>query len=549
MNTFNKTVIFAAAVLFAAISCTKETSPNENSPSVPGTIDVCVSAFIGELTPADGTKATISPVIRLNWQNEDKVYAYDATQCLGELSVVQINNNSSAQLEGSISTPAEGTTKITLVYCNTYSASSAPEISNGKISFDLSDQNNGAQPFTVYATLDYTPEQNITGLTIPFKFATSLMRVTVTGMANADIDQVKVNGINTACELTVNADDEPAVAGTTSGTITKTDATPATGAFSRSNDGRAVFNVSVVAENETNANRKLHIKQGSLLYGSDFMSSTIDAGKSIISVYSLTEQTGSRGTINGHDYVFVAGRKWATQNIAVSESGRGAWQSAKVPGKSDENVVLGDYFQWAAYPGYCGNSGDTDKGLLVYGSFTSSSSSISFTFKQGKQFKKDYAPYGGTDYTRYNNTDNRNLDFSDDIARTLWGGSWRLPTGGDNGEFKELFAATYWKWDSTDKGYYIYAPNPQTDAGKTNDDGKGSYNKQDALLFFPACGYYHEQDSFSNFGNYGHYWSSTLNSDHKSNAYNLRFQQGRVSYPGTNYQSRANGHSVRPVSD
>ena len=530
-----KAIIFASAALIAAAACTKEANPKEESvPSAPGTIEVNVTALIGDLTPSEGTKATMAPVIRLTWENTDKVYAYDATQKLGDLTVTPVEGGSSAKLNlsGTLSEAAAGTTKITLVYCNT--ATEAPTITDGKITFDLSAQAVEANPFVVYATLGY--EDGLTSITnkiVPFNFATSLMRVTVTGIANADITNATVSGVNTKCELTVLATGVQTVAGTTPGTITR-----AAAGITKSTDGRAIFNVSVAKEAE-NTNRKLTIKQGDLKYGSKLMSGKIAAGQSIISVYALTEQTGSRGKINGHDYVYVAGKKWATQNIAITDSGKGAWKAVIVPGSSSENVKIGDYFQWGAYPGYCGSATADDKGLLIYESFTNDGSSGSFT-KWKKTGSTDYkfstssiSPYYSSSYTKYVDADKSyrpNLDLSDDVARTLWGDTWRMPT---KEEFQTLYGATKWTWK--DSGYYV------TKSGENLVD-----DKSNALLFFPAAGG-GTNGNLDSAGTYGRYWSSTLTSDNTDLAYFLYFSSGGVD-PLSNYY-RYHGFSVRPLSD
>ena len=573
-----KTIIFASAALIATVACTKEANPKEESvPSAPGTIEVNVTALIGDLAPSEGTKATMDPVIRLTWANGDKVYAYDATQKLGELTVTPVEGNLSAKLSGDISTPAANTTIITLVYCNT--ATSAPTIdgSTGKITFDLGTQDVSANPFVVYATLDYpTGLTSITDKIVPFNFATSLMRVTVTGLANKDITNATVSGVNTKCELTVNADSEPDIAGTTPGNITR-----AAAGITKSDDGRAIFNVCVAAEATTNTNRKLTIKQGDLIYGSDLMSKVITAGASIISVYALTEQTGSRGTIgvspNNHDYVYVAGKKWATQNLTISRndksSGDAPWkpgsEAVKVPG-TDTDVVVGDYFQWGAYPGYCGNATDADKGLLVYSSFSTLTipldSQTPFTFKSGKQFNAATAPYYNSGYKKYFADDKSyrpNLDLSDDVAHTLWGESWRMPT---SQEFIELCAACFVEWDGTNKGLWFYAPKDAADKGllklasswkqitetatsydTTSKDGTvGTYTATDALLFFPAAGVGYD-GSLRGAGTNGFYWSSTLYSGSTDYAYSLCFLSGGVN--PQNGDDRCYGFSVRPLSD
>ena len=572
-----KAIIFASAALLATAACTKEANPKESVPSAPGTIEVNVTALIGDLAPSEGTKATMDPVIRLTWANGDKVYAYDATQKLGELTVTPVEGSSSAKLSGTLSEAAAGTAKITLVYCNT--ATEAPTITGGKITFDLSAQDDAAaNPFVVYATLGY--EDGLTSITdkiVPFTFATSLMRVTVTGLANTDITNATVSGVNTACELTVSATTGPDVSGITSGSISRT------AGFTRS-DGRAVFNVSVAATDATtDDSRTLSIEQGTLKYGSKLMSGAIDAGQSIISVYALTEQTGSRGTIgvspNNHDYVYVAGKKWATQNIAITDSGKGAWKpdgssTVNVPGTTtEEKIVIGDYFQWGAYPGYCGSATADDKGLLIYESFTNNGSSGSFKIWK-KSGSTDYqfsissiSPYyNSTAYEKYVDADKSyrpNLDISDDVAHTLWGESWRMPT---SAEFVNLCAECFVEWDGTNKGLWFYAPKDADDKGllklasswkqitetatsygsTTKTATVGTYTATDALLFFPAAGFGYD-GYLSGAGTNSYYWSSTLRSGNTDYAYRLYFRSGDV-YP-QDYYYRYYGFSVRPLSD
>ena len=249
---------------------------------------------------------------------------------------------------------------------------------------------------------------------------------------------------------------------------------------------------------------------------------------------------------NGTDSTIIY---WAKQNLSISNSGKNPWKgdntsAVKVPG-TDENVMIGDYFQWAAHAGYCGKSSDSDKGLLVYTSFKNEgcgATSNSFSFKSGKQFDVSTAPYSNSSssYRKYTSSSEATLVQSDDVAHIILGGSWRMPT---SAEFKAMIDATYWAWDDKDKGYYVYAPNPATDAGMVN-SGTGTYNKANALLFFPAAGYGSET-SLKSPGSYGYYYSSS--SDPSINATSMYFQSSNVYAHGNS--GRYHGHPVRPVSD
>ncbi len=265
--------------------------------------------------------------------------------------------------------------------------------------------------------------------------------------------------------------------------------------------------------------------------------------------------------------------KWYRQNLAITDSGKKPWKgektsAVKVPG-TNEDVIVGDYFQWAAYAGYCGDATATDKGLLIYDSFTNNKcvdggSEDSIALKSAGGSKKyrfspsnttgytGISPYFSTGYQYYKDTDHSTLyretsytGHSDDVANIILGGDWRMPT---STEFKAMREATYWAWDGTDCGYYVFKPGEGT-SGTAND--RGNFNatndeKSKALLFFPAAGY-GDYISLSQAGSSGRYWSSTLSTDNIAQAYYLLFKSDDVFPQRGNF--RFNGCSIRPVSD
>ena len=243
--------------------------------------------------------------------------------------------------------------------------------------------------------------------------------------------------------------------------------------------------------------------------------------------------------------------RWYRQSLAITDSGEKAWKggngsAVKVPGTNDD-VIVGDYFTWGTFVGFYGSGDGSDKGLLPYDSFTNKGcgdGSDGFTFKDGKQFNQTNAPYwSGSAYTKYNAEDGKTtLDASDDVASIILGGTWRMPT---SAEIIAMKAATYWKWDETDKGYYVFIP-LEGDEGKINNETSNTYDKADALLFFPAAG---TGDGTSLYlaGSTGRYWSSTLYSGGTGYAYYLYFYGSGVD--SQDYSSRYRGYSVRPVQD
>lgn len=287
----------------------------------------------------------------------------------------------------------------------------------------------------------------------------------------------------------------------------------------------------------------------------------------------------SRGTLGGHDYVEINGVKWATQNLAITESGSMKWKGArtgenpeavKVPG-TDSAVIVGDYFQWAAYVGYCGSQDGSDKGLLIYNSFTNDccvggDGSRAFTLKMvspsdkywppfyffetktqdGGGTHKGKSPYHimGTGYQKYNNSPADSyadyktvLDSDDDVANILWGNTWRMPK---NEEFQSLYNVTYWAWDGTDLGYYVFLP-ADADQSEGGASGEiGSLDKSKALLFFPCSG----SGSNTTLSGNGYYWSRNLNGT--SDADVMILSGASVQFSNIR---RFCGCSVRPVSD
>ncbi|MBQ0093476.1 MAG: hypothetical protein KBS36_02395 [Bacteroidales bacterium] len=234
--------------------------------------------------------------------------------------------------------------------------------------------------------------------------------------------------------------------------------------------------------------------------------------------------TGTKGTLNGHECVIIKAKydgtndsylKWATRNIgATADTGTDSY---------------GTYFAWGETTGHSLKS-----------NIAISYPSVSNAFDDGHVFTKT---------PTLNPEDPAVLPLSYDAAFRNWGTGWRMPTGYISstvpGEFMALKDATYWKWDDTDKGYYVYAPQ-EGDKGKKNGETSNTYYKSAALLFFPAAGN-GNGNALDSADSNGTYWSSSLRYDYTPHAYNLYFDKGTVNPQG--FRSRWNGLPVRPVSD
>ena len=290
MNRTFRLLSCAAVAIAALTSCAKEQF-KENAIPAGEKIQVSINGQIGEFTPADATKATAESVVRVTWGEGDKVYVYDGSNAsIGTLTVTPDNNNASyAMLSGTItaSSASPAPTKLTLVYVK--GATEAPAIAGGKISVDLSSQNQAEVPFVLYTTVDY----NAAALTktneyISFDFATSVMTVNCTGLQTGAsgaiaIDKAEIDGVSTVCELAVTGSGV-IVAGASKGKINRT----GTSVFQQS-DSRGAFRLALAADPSAPAARNILVFQGSKVSGAIFTSTTLATGKSYNTVYQMGE--------------------------------------------------------------------------------------------------------------------------------------------------------------------------------------------------------------------------------------------------------------------
>ena len=309
-------IAFAAVALAALVSCAKEEF-KENAIPAGESIEVSLSGHIGEFTPADATKATAESVVRVTWGSGDKVYVYDGGNAsIGTLTVTPDENNASyAMLSGTITASAASPSKLTLVYVK--GATEAPAIAGGKVTVDLSAQSQTEVPFVLYATVDY----NAAALTktneyISFDFATSVMTVNCTGLqtgasgAVEGIDKAEIDGVSTACELTVDGSGVTAVAGTTPGKITRTEITGTGASVFQQSDSRGFFRLALAADPTAPAARNILVFQGSNVSGASFTSTTLATGKSYNTVYQMEEYaTPPAGMLSGGFTVNAQGKK------------------------------------------------------------------------------------------------------------------------------------------------------------------------------------------------------------------------------------------------
>ena len=231
---------------------------------------------------------------------------------------------------------------------------------------------------------------------------------------------------------------------------------------------------------------------------------TIGSSVKIDSYPTYINQIQTFDPYNGHDYVEIAGIKWATMNIGANSV-----------------TSYGQHFQWGSACGYyssqVGTSGTSYKKPFAW---------LDYNFGDGKS-----SP-GATGMTKYNSVDGKfMLDVVDDAARVNWGGSWRIPT---NYEYGVLSDATTSAWTNDYQGSGVdgLILTDKTDNSKT--------------LFFPADGYAGDGSSKNqNIG--GYYWASSVYSSDMSKSYTMYFKSN--TFVTNSPDSRFYGLSIRAVVD
>ena len=177
-------------------------------------------------------------------------------------------------------------------------------------------------------------------------------------------------------------------------------------------------------------------------------------------------------------------------------------------GLATNEYDYGDYFAWGAIKPW-------------YTEIVKTSSSWTATWEKSGGYSITNAPFYNSStgsYTKY--TPGDALEASDDAARQILKGDWRIPT-------TEIWAALVNNstkvWDSTNKGY--------------------KFTKNSQTLFLPAAGNVW-RTSFENVGSSGRYWSGTTASLN-DNADYLHFDN--VNLNAQDKGSRSQGFPVRPV--
>lgn len=521
-------IVIAAIAFLSTVSCQKESMVSDNSAEQEvRTITATFENSGTKTSPDVGTDQTV-PM----WEVGDTIRILDAPGTLDESVHYQDVRLTQEMMTGDSTVVTFTTTlKGTTLYA-VYPASATDMTScSGDVTFKIPEEQDGS-----FAKANISAAKADDGHLV-FCNVTSVLEFTQTAATTA-VKRVQVraaNPISGTLTATFGTDDRVNnVTLTTPGAHTIVATTPsdakdtyyiavapvATGAIAfKYNKGLGAYpdNVAVYSDAAGRTLVRNKIYRGSNL--------SMDGKEYGIDYENITAR---------YDGANLTPLKWAVENVAISPSGKKAWK-----GNGSESLwhVVGDYFQWAAHAGYCGNATDSDKGLLIYDSFNNSGcgdAGDAFEFKSagnGKNywfsifnddsynFISPYLPVEGrleydsqlgdyvecAEYSEYNSTP-ATLSSSDDVARIIFGSNWRMPK---NEDFEALVGATYWAWDATDMGYYVFDPTSSHSAGTYSDTGIPSdLFKIDALLFFPAAGYGDESELYD-VGLYGDYWSSS----------------------------------------
>lgn len=505
--------IFVSLILTVG-SCSKDLGAGTDADRLSSTINLTVSASLPDYDEA--TKGSLVKNIRVCWSENDVVYVYDNATCLGALKAeLEDDNDRYAVLSGTIT--SSSASKLTLVAAEGLTpdvATKDASISSG-VKFDLSSQSldKDQAPYVVYAVIDNPTGTGVSDIKTSFSFATSVINVNCTALKEGtEVSKVTLNKVNTVMTITPEANAMPDITSDTEGTITRTGAVG--GALGNANaEGVLIFSVAVLDQTAT-ADRKIHVSQSGWPSSASFSAAALTKGASYNTVCQLS---GPYKTIGGHSGVrlWADGPYWATCNIGA-----------------ESPTDNGYYYMWGSTQGYEYRDleGDDNDGFYKAGTNTKIDDGFAWT-----NYTK-FGTYDGTNtetygFTKYTGGDGKSqLEPIDDAAAIEWGSGWRMPTGGENGEFKKLYDNCVWTWNIELGGYLM--------------TGKGEY--AGISVFFPAAG-----DGESTFlslpGGVGIYWSSSLVTSHTCSAYDVWFDRNYVDLKDCIY--RCHGGSVRPVSD
>ena len=500
-----------AAFAVLAVSCQKENNEVEPIANSRETIEISINGLMGEYTQVDVTKAELVNNVRVSWKGGETVFVFDGAECIGSL-VASLDGTEdryallSTDTDHTVKAPASGTTTLTLVYSPLLTE--APAVNEGAISISLANQNGTKAPFVAYATLDYTGTA-ITDALVPFKFATSVIKVNCTGLkANTAIAQATLDNVNTACKITLSGTADPTVTGAVNGTITRTNDTYF--AASKVNgEGVAVFQIAAPELKTTSDARVLTVSQGSDSFEYRYFSTKALSVATSVNTVCQTIAIPT-GAMSG---VFTVSNDGGITKTLVRFS----------QGNLTYNVSTK---KWAFYEHQNDCATSYDANLISL-------------FTWGYNAEKSIDP-SGRESDNVNRTSGNLSQDEDWGSRIGDGDTWRTLT---NDEWTYLLTNHSCKSASVNgvDGYVIAPDGFSGELAESYDDAALATDK---LVFLPIAG--HRQDSSVVLvGNSGAYWSSSAKDSER--AYCIMIFSGRSAAPTD--ECRYLGYSVRLVTD
>ena len=253
------------------------------------------------------------------------------------------------------------------------------------------------------------------------------------------------------------------------------------------------------------------------------------------------KSSGDQEKINGHEYIEIAGRKWATMNV-------GATTVAESP-----ETAYGDYYTW----------GETD---TYYSSLTETGikfkSNATGTHIKGKKTGYNYPNYCGT--TQFTEWDDNPamagvLGEDYDVAQKEWGSPWHMPTINDFLSLHNACGGTGVLLDAPEtitKGGVYWVKAGTTLDGTTYGVAGALFVTTDDIakrLFFPMAGNLqgaYQKAKRDGAGTLCTYWSSSVYPSDLSLAQNLTVSTVNHSVLRHHINlGRYFGLSIRPVAD
>lgn len=474
--------IAAASALLLSVSCQKENLP-ESQNGINGGANTFTATIEQSLT-----KTTLTDGVKVNWTSADKISINGKTYTASPKDDDATKADFTAEDEDS--TAVGG--KFKAIYPSTLSATNE----EGEVCFKfLPTQTYTADAFNAPMYAESETQ------TLTFKNICAVLAIKVTSEDIATLKSIKVKAdknLTGTFTVTSTIDGFKATIGTDG---TEEVVLSSSEAITLASEDTTFY---IAIPEQEYSYLKIYLSEDGNLYKRAMITKkaaglgTIECNK----IYNIDYQTNAV-------QLYANGPYWSTMNLgATTETG------------------FGQYFGWGEKTGHA---------LTTDAQSTLASSSY--------VVDKITDAFEGT-YSFSNNpvigeaTDNQNpsvLPASNDAATVNWGAAWKMPTGGDSGQFKDLYNNTTSAWthdyDSTGVKGRTFA-------------GKDSYS--DALLFFPAAGRGYGKNFF-NAGSDGLYFSSSLWTGNTDGAYIFNFTSDEV-YP-QGYHYRLSGFPVRPVSD